>query len=514
MRAWFKAFCIAAVVLVCSAHIGSPDSWFEGNAGPYHVVVNVQMPSVIPGIATIYTRVVGDTVHQVSSMINVYDASAGTPPPDVGAAVPGVPGQYQTRLWIMASGSNSVTVRVRGARGDGSVIVPVTAVANSRLPMQKPLGILLSVLGLFLFIGIVSIAGAAVREGVLAPGAAPDRRRVWRARATMVASLVFFALVIGGGKFWWDGVDGDFRASLYRPFAIALSERSEAGQPRLQLRIVDSAWTMRHDSAWLRRARSAAWSPLITDHGRMMHLFLVQMPGMGAFAHLHPATTDTVDFTATLPPLPAGHYQVFGDIVHESGFAKTLVGAIDLPAIASQSAAHDSDDAWFAGAAAVAETSSMVARLEDGSTMTWQRDAAPIVAGMPASMHFVVRDPNGAPATLQPYLGMAAHAVVMRNDGTVFIHLHPSGTSSMGAQQAFALRGRGDTSAVSIGKRIAREDSAMARMPAASIPGDVSFPYAFPRAGSYRVWVQVRRGGAVRTAAFDAIVKPVPAATR
>lgn len=507
MRGWLRAFGVATVMLVCSAHIGSPDSWYEGNAGPYHVVVNVQMPTVIPGIATIHTRVVGDTVHQVTSMINVYDASAGTPPPDVGAPVPGAPGQYQTRLWIMAPGSNSVTVRVRGARGDGSVIVPVTAVANDRLPMRKPLEILLAVLGLFLFVGIVSIAGAAVREGVLPPGTAPDPRRMWRARATMVASLVFFTLVIGGGKVWWDGVDEHFRASLYRPFAITLSEKNDGGQPRLQLRIVDSAWTMRHDSAWLGRNHNAAWSPLITDHGRMMHLFLVQMPGMGAFAHLHPATTDTIDFTATLPPLPAGHYQVFGDIVHESGFAKTLVGAIDLPANANRAATQDSDDASFAGAAADA----FIARLDDRSTMTWQRDATPIVAGIPASLHFVVRDASGALATLEPYLGMAAHAVVMRDDGTVFIHLHPSGTASMGAQQAFAMRGRGDTSAVSIGKSIAREDSAMARMPAASISGDVSFPYAFPREGSYRVWVQVKREGSVRTAAFDAAVKPMAA---
>jgi hypothetical protein len=97
---------------------------------------------------------------------------------------------------------------------------------------------------------------------------------------------------------------------------------------------------------------------------------------------------------------------------------------------------------------------------------------------------------------------------VMRDDGSVYIHLHPSGTASMGAQQAFAIRQRGDTSAVSIGKSVAREDSAMARKRATSISGDVSFPYAFPREGNYRVWVQVKRGGVVRTAAFDAVVKP------
>ena len=35
---------------------------------------------------------------------------------------------------------------------------------------------------------------------------------------------------------------------------------------------------------------------------------------------------------------------------------------------------------------------------------------------------------------------------------------------------------------------------------------DLEFPFAFPRAGRYGVWVQVRLAGAVRTAAFSAEV--------
>jgi hypothetical protein len=37
-------------------------------------------------------------------------------------------------------------------------------------------------------------------------------------------------------------------------------------------------------------------------------------------------------------------------------------------------------------------------------------------------------------------------------------------------------------------------------------PGALSFPYEFPKAGRYRLWVQVKIAGKVQTAVFDAEV--------
>lgn len=36
-----------------------------------------------------------------------------------------------------------------------------------------------------------------------------------------------------------------------------------------------------------------------------------------------------------------------------------------------------------------------------------------------------------------------------------------------------------------------------------AMPAVVSFPYGFPQAGGYRVFVQVKRGGRVETGVFD-----------
>jgi hypothetical protein len=40
----------------------------------------------------------------------------------------------------------------------------------------------------------------------------------------------------------------------------------------------------------------------------------------------------------------------------------------------------------------------------------------------------------------------------------------------------------------------------------AALPSTVTFPYGFPEAGDYRIFVQVKRGGRVITGVFDAMV--------
>jgi hypothetical protein len=123
-------------------------------------------------------------------------------------------------------------------------------------------------------------------------------------------------------------------------------------------------------------------------------------------------------------------------------------------------------------------------------------------------LRFALHDDNGGALMVEPYLGMNGHAVVMRRDGGVYVHLHPSGTSSMASQMAFALRDRGDTTT----KGRLRADTASMAMTTAAPAAltEISFPYAFPSAGSYRVWVQLRSAGRVRTTAFDVDVAAPP----
>jgi hypothetical protein len=380
----------------------------------------------------------------------------------------------------MAPGSNSVSVAVHGARGNGTVVVPVTAVANRRLAFDRPLGFALAGVGIFLIAGIVSIAGAAAREAVLPPGQAPGPDRMRSGRRAMAGTAVVVGLLVYGGNAWWSGEDRAFRSQMFRPFR---AEAAILDRDVLHFDITDSLWMMRGDSVWLRSRHLMRWSPLASDHGKLMHLFLIREGDQGSFAHLHPTTLDSIHFVDTLPALPPGRYRAFGDIVHATGFAQTVSTTIDVPDGMGPRAAQG-DDAVFVGQGGVE-----LDTLPDGVTIAWKRGPASLAVGVPASLSFDVRERDGSPAELEPYLGMPAHAVIARKDGTVFIHLHPMGTVSLASQGAFPPSGGGGM-----------------QMSSMVTDGHVTFPYAFPQPGAYRIWVQVKRNGVVETAAFDASV--------
>jgi hypothetical protein len=498
-----RAAAITALMVLCSAHVGSPDAWYEGAAGPYHVTVQVQTPGVVPGVAKVFVRVQGTGVEQVTMQANRYDALAASPPPEIATPVEGDAGLYSAPLWIMAGGSNSVTVNVTGSLGSGKAVVPVVVVANRRLELDPRLGTGLSIVGLFLFVGLITIIGAAVRESGLPPGEQPDGRRRVKARIAMATSAAVLALALFGGLKWWNSEDADFTASIYKPLK-STSSLSADGRT-LNLRISDSLWVMRNDTAWLRHHSASRWTPLIPDHGKLIHVFMIRDSDLAAFAHLHPQTRDSVSFAAALPPLPAGRYRVYGDIVHESGFTQTVASVLDLrSAIAVRQASGDTDDAWRVSSSAPNSTR---AELEDGSVMTLESGNQKFIAGSEAPLRFSIVGKDGKPLALESYIGMAGHAVVTRDDGSVFVHLHPSGTISMASQMAIVMRQPGDSIAGKLGKRL--EASEASRSTVQPLPaGEISFPYAFPQPGNYHLWVQVKHAGLILTAPFAFAVQP------
>jgi hypothetical protein len=194
-----------------------------------------------------------------------------------------------------------------------------------------------------------------------------------------------------------------------------------------------------------------------------MHLFLIR-EDKSAIAHLHPVAVARDRFRAAVPSLPAGSYRVFADVTHESGFAQTLVDRVDVAAAAASKS--DPDDATYAGSS---------------SAMTMLSPASARV-GRNVDLRF------RAPGPIEPYMGMAGHAVIVSDDFSVFVHLHPMGSVSMASQMKFAERDK------------------LPHVMAMSLPaggdGTVSFPYAFPQRGRYHVWVQTKVNGEIVTGKF------------
>lgn len=472
----------------CVAHVGSPDVYFQGDAGAYHLIVTVRTPQMIPGVAEIDIRSSAPGVRQIKivPLYIVGPASKFPPPPDVLLPSKDDPQFFSGKLWLMASGSWQVRIEADGDKGAGTLAVPVPAAARSTLPMGKNLGAMLAGLLLLLVAAIVSIVGAASREGELEPGvpAGPLQKRL--ARIVMAITTVIVGLILVLGGWWWKAAAAD-RADrmIYVPPQLFVSLIPGG---KMLLRIGESSWH-------IRRAGTMGMK-LIPDHGHLMHLFLIRVPHMDRFYHLHPAEDKGGVFLDDLPPIAEGHYQIFADIVRETGFPDTLAAEMDIPETKGLILAGDDSVATAPPVSQVAPDN-LTTMLSDGARMIWERDSGPLRSNQLLMFRFHVEDANGKPASdLEPYMGMAGHAEFVRSDLSVFAHVHPDGSAPMAAVQLADASFPGKTA----------DASAMAGMPMGRIPSEVAFPYGFPKPGLYRIFVQVKRGGHVETGVFDAHV--------
>ena len=113
-----------AMAIVLSAHVGSPDVFRSGKAGPYAVDVVIRPPQVVPGIAEVLVRVADRRVSRVTVRPVYWRAgSRGAPSADEAEPVKDAPGSYAGRLWLMAAGSYSVHLTVAGSAGQGTLVV-------------------------------------------------------------------------------------------------------------------------------------------------------------------------------------------------------------------------------------------------------------------------------------------------------------------------------------------------------------------------------------------------------
>jgi hypothetical protein len=447
-----------------SAHVGSPDIFFQAKAGPYPLLIAIRPPDVIPGVATIEVRSQGPGVRQILLTPTPMTGEASKHPPvaDIATASTADPQYFEGSLWLMQMGSWMVHIHAKGVQGEGELVVPVPAVATRIKPMSSGVGYFLAGMMLFLVAGLVSITGAAVREAQLEPGAASPR---WTRKTslTMMGTALLLAFVLWRGNVWWAEDAAFSQKRLFKPLGITAEVKEAHAEFRLQ------------DPGWIRQRKL---DDLIPDHGHLMHLFLVRWPNMDEVFHLHPEQTAAGFFDLDLPSLPAGEYRIFGDVVHENGFAETAVGQVTLPEIHGKPLTGDD-----AGGAATKD-------LGKGYSMVRVQDKTMAVRAKQVTLFsFAIQERDGKLADdMEPYMGMGGHAEFVKRDGTVFAHVHPTGSVSM-ASVAVA------------------SPAQMAAMHEGKVGPVVSFPFGVPTPGEYRIFVQMKRAGKVETGTFDLEVK-------
>jgi len=529
------------LLFVCSnafAHVNSPDVSYQGKAGNYNVLVNVSPPDVIPGVATISINLEHYNGEKIYIETQYYFAGKkGTAGSELAQPVAGSPGWFEGTQWFMTSGTVSVHIIIDGPKGKGEVNIPVMSVDTAHRKMPLGLGALLVIMGTSLIALIITIVGASVSDAVVKPGTTPpnlSRKRLYG----MVFTAGFLCILLFFVYRWCKSDNSIYLAYVYKPIAGHSQVFNYHGHNVLQLHVDTNALKFGHEQL----------SYVVPDHGKLMHLALAKVNTLDAFAHLHPIREDANTYLVNLPDLPAGKYFLYGDVVSWNGFSETITDTLTIPVkppitdtLHNISIKTSPDDAWLISRpimrnitgrpVTVCGVTGTSFKLADGSTAIWEHNPGqPVKVKHFFSLKFDFIGANGKPAKLQPYMGMMGHAIIVRDDGVVYEHLHPIGNFAMASQQLVNSRMSDEKSPIahlpdpkkfkdSIDRLVAHIDSMtedqrntylaaeMGKSMDMGMDGMnmavVQFPYTFPSPGHYRVWVEVKVDGKILTADFD-----------
>ena len=180
-------------------------------------------------------------------------------------------------------------------------------------------------------------------------------------------------------------------------------------------------------------------------HERALHLIVVDRE-LTTFLHVHPTLAADGTWTVDLPALAAGSYRAVADLMVADG--PRLALGIDL---------------GVAGAYRPAQPPEPT----DEAVVDGYEVHLTTVPGTGGTVTAVVAVSRGdVPVDLEPYLGADGHLVVMRTGDLAYAHVHP----------------------VTAGD--------------ATDAGTVMFDATLPSAGRYRLFLDFKHEGVVRTAAF------------
>src|SRR6202451_4556721 len=76
-------FSILIAIAPAWAHVGNPDVYFQGAAGPYHLIVTIRTPQMIPGTADVEILSATPGISKIT-VVPLYIVGPGAKYPPVG----------------------------------------------------------------------------------------------------------------------------------------------------------------------------------------------------------------------------------------------------------------------------------------------------------------------------------------------------------------------------------------------------------------------------------------------
>jgi|GEM_PF-5754256 len=492
------------LIILCSigfSHVGNPSIIYEGNAGEYPIRVVIRPPGVVPGLALIYVQSLDGKISTVKTQPMKWDAGVdGSPPQDIAKQMFNQPDKFNSELWLMDFGSYSINIEVEGDNSIANIVVPVMSIATKRSEMNLIMKSILIFLMLLLLFGFVTIIGVSVEESTLSPGKTPDKNKKREANLAMIITFFICISIIIIGKKWWEGIADLYYSNLFKPMETTTQIKSFEQYQILNLEITDNMW------------KSGVYPPIVPDHGKLIHTYMIK-EDLSVFSHVHPILNkqSSDKFDLTLPGnLPMGKYFIYSDVTHETGYNQTLLDTINISNVETPLIDYlpkvDPDNS-IKLTPFNSEFLHSKFEFDDGSHLIWKEYQTQIQMGF-IDMNFTLLDENNKPLILEPYIEMGGHGIIYKKDGTQFIHIHPTGNFSMASQEVlFELKEGIEVNPQDLfctfGYR--SEDGKLVENLVKD--GKVTFPpFEFLEAGEYRIWIQVKNDGNVKTGIFDFIV--------
>ena len=496
-------YCLLFVFIVFGfSHVGNPSIVFEGNAGEYPIRVVIRPPGVVPGLAEIFVQSLDKKIKEVKTQPMKWNAGEkGSPPSDIAIQMFDQPDKFTSELWLMDFGSYSINIDVDGENGPANTVVPVLSIATKRSEMAPIMKNVLVLLMVLLIAGFVTIVGASISESTLEPGKTADDKRAKKSKIFMGFTLLFCIGVIFGGKKWWNNIADNYYSNIFKPMETQ-TELSAFDQEKIvSIEITDPLW------------KNGRFPPLVPDHGKLIHSYLIK-DDLSIFAHVHPnlSKQKSDKFDLALPTeFQDGNYYIYSDVTHETGFSQTLLDTIKIGNAKlkeSQLLPQTDPDNSVLQINAEQNLFTSTFTFNDNSKLVWENYKAEIEPGF-VDFNYKIEDENGNPLPLETYIEMGGHGIIYKKDGSQFVHIHPTGNFSMASQEVLYELKEGveinpQELFCTFGYR--NEDGKLVQN--LNEDGQVTFPpFEFRDSGEYRIWIQVKSKGVVKTAVFDINVK-------